>query len=82
MKTSPAEIQKHLAGVDYPASKQSLIETAERESASTEVIDDLQSLPEREYDGPPDVMTEFEGSSTEESATDTDDDPEEDEDVE
>ncbi|MFI7634539.1 DUF2795 domain-containing protein [Nonomuraea sp. NPDC049400] len=54
MKTTinPIELQKHLGGIDYPASKQELIRAAREHNASQEIIRALEALPDREYDGP------------------------------
>lgn len=49
---NPIEIQRHLSGVDYPASKDDLVSTAQREGAAEDVVDALRSLPDREYDSP------------------------------
>jgi hypothetical protein len=49
---SPIDVQKSLAGTDYPARKDELIARAKGNGASGEVMDALQELPDREYDGP------------------------------
>lgn len=49
---NPIEIQRHLSGVDYPASRDELVQTAEREGAADDVVEALRSLPDREYDSP------------------------------
>lgn len=49
---NPIELQKHLAGVNYPASKSDLVAAARDQGAGQEVIDALESMPDREYDGP------------------------------
>lgn len=59
MAVSPAEVQQHLAGVQYPADKDTLVRTAESEGAPSEVLDILRELGDREYSGPPDVMSEL-----------------------
>jgi Protein of unknown function (DUF2795) len=46
------EVQKYLSGVDYPASKQDLIEHAKNKGAPKEVLGDLEDIPDEEYDGP------------------------------
>lgn len=55
---NPITVQKHLHGVDYPASKEDLIKTAEAQNAPQEVIDMLQRLPDVEYETPADLMKE------------------------
>ncbi len=54
-KANPIDIQKHLSGVDYPASKADLVSHAREGDAPEEVLDTLQRLPERDYDGPTEV---------------------------
>jgi hypothetical protein len=56
---SPIELQKHLAGVDYPASKQELVERAQQQGAGSDVLQALQQIPDRDYDGPHAVSSEF-----------------------
>jgi hypothetical protein len=46
------EVQKYLAGMNYPATKDELIDHAKKQGASKDVIDALSSLPDGEYDGP------------------------------
>ncbi|SNS03316.1 Protein of unknown function [Geodermatophilus pulveris] len=47
---SPIEIQKALKGMDYPASKQQILEHAK--GSDSDVVDALQKIEDREYDGP------------------------------
>ncbi|MDQ1719992.1 MAG: hypothetical protein QOE89_3945 [Pseudonocardiales bacterium] len=47
---SPMDVQKSLAGTDYPARKDELIARAKDNGASGEVTGALQTLPDREYD--------------------------------
>ena len=56
---SPIDVQKSLAGTDYPARKDELIARAKDNGASGEVMDALQKLPDREYDGPSGVQKEI-----------------------
>ena len=49
------EVQKALGGVSYPATKDQLIEHARGKNASKDILDALQSIPDREYDGPNEV---------------------------
>jgi hypothetical protein len=37
-KANPVELQKHLKGVDYPATKEELIETAREQGADKKLI--------------------------------------------
>lgn len=56
---SPANVQSHLKGVDYPARKEDLIRKARENGAPDEVMDILQKLPGEEYGGPQDVMKAY-----------------------
>ncbi|MEV8308722.1 DUF2795 domain-containing protein [Streptomyces flavidovirens] len=58
MKVNPIEMQKSLGGVDYPASKQQIVETAKNNRASSEITKALEALPEKEYESPADVSKE------------------------
>jgi hypothetical protein len=53
---SPANVQKYLSGVNYPADKQDLIEAARSNSAPDEVMQTIRQLPDEQYGGPQDVM--------------------------
>ncbi len=53
---SPANVQKFLQGVDYPANKQQLVEKARDNDAPDEVMQTIRKLPEQDYGGPQDVM--------------------------
>jgi len=46
------KVQKFLSGVDYPASKQDLIEHARKQNADQDALQALEHIPDREYDGP------------------------------
>ena len=54
-KVNPIQVQKFLKGVDYPASKQDLLEHLEREGADEDVRSTLQQLPDESYQTPADV---------------------------
>jgi len=54
-KVSPAQVQKFLKGVDYPASKDDLISIAEQEGADENVQAILEQLPDVEYSSPVEV---------------------------
>lgn len=47
-KVNPIELQKHLKGVDYPASKQELIKHAKAQGADQDICSILDQLPEKE----------------------------------
>jgi Protein of unknown function (DUF2795) len=56
---SPANVQKYLKGIDYPAKKQQLVETAKKNGAPQEVVQVIQQIPNQEFNGPQDVVKAF-----------------------
>jgi hypothetical protein len=54
-KINPIQLQKHLKGMDYPASKEELIQHAQQHGADENAMSVLQQLPEQEYQTPTDV---------------------------
>jgi len=55
-KANPVEIQKHLKGMDYPASKQELVKHAQKQGADRKVLSLLEQLPDdEEFGNPTDV---------------------------
>lgn len=57
--TSPAQVQKELKGVDYPASKQDLLDLVGNSGNKKEVRDLLDQIPDKEYNSPVDVSKEI-----------------------
>lgn len=55
MGISTAEVQTFLKGMDYPASKDDLIQQAKDNGAGSDVISLLNKLPDQEYRVPTDV---------------------------
>jgi len=49
---NPIQIQKFLSGVDYPASKDTIVSTAKKEGADKNVLDALGRIPDGDYDAP------------------------------
>jgi hypothetical protein len=49
---NPIQIQKFLGGIDYPASKDDIISTAEKSGADDNVLETLRGIPDKSYDGP------------------------------
>lgn len=54
-KVNPVQLQKHLKGVNYPASKQQLIDRAKQQGADEKAISALEQLPDQEFDTPTEV---------------------------
>ena len=53
---NPIDVQKTLAGVSYPCSKEDLIEHAKSNGADQDILDGLQKLPDGEISGPDQVQ--------------------------
>ena len=56
MSMNPIEVQKHLKGMSYPASKDDLVSTAESNGADEELLEQLRGMSADEFSGPDDVM--------------------------
>lgn len=54
--SSPANVSRHLKGVEFPANKQDLIQQAEQNHAESEVIETIRRMPDREFRTMADVM--------------------------
>jgi hypothetical protein len=54
-KVNPVQLQKFLKGVDYPATRQVLIENAKKNGADENVLSTLEQLPDGKFDAPVDV---------------------------
>ncbi|MBD2090910.1 DUF2795 domain-containing protein [Microcoleus sp. FACHB-1515] len=54
-KVNPIELQKHLKGLDYPASKEDVINHAEKNGADKDMKSILEQLPDEEFETPTDV---------------------------
>ena len=59
---NPIEVQKFLSGMDYPASKQEILDNARQQGANENVMSALEQIADREYDGPSGVSKELGGS--------------------
>lgn len=54
-KINPIELQKHLKGVNYPASKQDVIDKAKENGADQELQSALENLSDEQFETPADV---------------------------
>ena len=54
---SPIDIQKALSGLDYPATKDQILQHAEQNGADQEILDALRQIDDREYEGPSGVSS-------------------------
>jgi hypothetical protein len=52
---NPVQLQKHLKGMDYPASKQDLIDHAKKNGADENALSVLEKIAEDQYETPTDV---------------------------
>jgi hypothetical protein len=50
--TNPIQMQKYLSGVDYPCDRDGLVDHARSNGAEEDVLNRLQEMPDRQYDGP------------------------------
>ncbi len=54
-KASPSAVERYLKGIDYPATKEDLIEHAEDMGAPSDVMNVLRRMPDQDYDSPIDI---------------------------
>jgi hypothetical protein len=55
MTVNPVQLQKYLAGVDYPATKDDLVSHAQQRGADEELLRTLRSMPGDRFNSPNDV---------------------------
>lgn len=65
---SPANVTKHLKGIDFPAEKKDLIKHAQHMKAEKVVLEEIQRMEDREYGNMADVMKAFGKGSEEKSS--------------
>ncbi|TDQ51565.1 DUF2795 domain-containing protein [Actinorugispora endophytica] len=51
------EVQKALAGIEYPAGRDDLVRHARNNSAGDHVLDALREIEDRDYEGPNEVSS-------------------------
>ena len=62
-KVNPIQMQKHLKGVKYPASKQDILSKAQENGGLDDnVRSALEGLPDKQYDKPTDVTAAVKNS--------------------
>jgi hypothetical protein len=61
MALQVTEVQKALKGADYPATREDLVELAERNDADEEVVEALRDADDDTFDGPDEVMKALSG---------------------
>ncbi len=52
---SPVQVQRFLSGIDYPVSKEDLVNHARDKGADENIIEALEKLPEQTYESANDV---------------------------
>jgi hypothetical protein len=52
-------MQRYLSGVKYPCSRNDLIEHARGKGADDKILEHLEALPDRTYEGPNAVSAEY-----------------------
>ncbi|MDG4815186.1 MULTISPECIES: DUF2795 domain-containing protein [Micromonospora] len=52
MTVSGVELQEHLAGLDYPVSREDLVRWGQENGVGTEVLQMLRALPAEEFSSP------------------------------
>ena len=62
MDFNPDDVQQYLEGVDYPASKEEIISTAENNGAPESMVGMLGALSRPEYSGPEQVAEDLRAS--------------------
>lgn len=56
---TPVQVQKYLSGINYPVSKNDLIERAKSNGAGGEIMDKLKAFADRDYKNPADISQEL-----------------------
>lgn len=59
VKVNPVQVQKFLEGLDYPATKEQIISHAKEHGADDNVVETLEQIPDREYEGPVGITKEI-----------------------
>ncbi|MGP4043675.1 DUF2795 domain-containing protein [Streptomyces sp. 2A115] len=49
---SPIDLQKALKGAEYPTGRKDLVQLAQDHGADTALVERIESLPDKEFDGP------------------------------
>ncbi|MBB5959697.1 hypothetical protein FHS29_006318 [Saccharothrix tamanrassetensis] len=55
MTVNPIQVQKFLSGVEYPATKDDIVGTAQSQGADDDILDALRNLSKDNFDSPADV---------------------------
>ena len=55
MDVDPIEVQQHLAGLEYPATKEEVVALAEQDEAPQDIIEALQALGDEQFEDPSEI---------------------------
>ena len=58
-KASPTAVEKYLKGINFPASKEDLLEHARDNNAPDDVLNVINQFTDKEYNGPIDISKEM-----------------------
>lgn len=58
---NPIQVQKFLSGIDYPASRDDIVQAAEKNGADDNVLGALRNLPDQDFDAPTAVSEAISG---------------------
>ncbi len=58
-KVSAAQLSRYLEGIDFPADKQTIIDTAKSNGAPDNIMQWMNRLPDREYNRANEIEEEF-----------------------
>lgn len=56
---SPANVTHHLKGIHFPAKKRDLVQTARKNGAPREVMEEIEAMPEQDYASVAEIMKAF-----------------------
>lgn len=56
---NPVRVQQYLGGIDYPATKQEIIDAAASEGAPPDIVSVLERIDDHEYDSPTELTEEL-----------------------
>jgi hypothetical protein len=55
VRVSPAQVEKSIKGIRFPASRQELVEQAESNNANGDVLNILENVPDKQFNSPVDI---------------------------
>ena len=61
MQVNPIDVQRHLKGMNYPASKDDVVSKAQENGANDDLLEQLRGMGRNEFSGPDDVMEALKG---------------------